>query len=169
MNFRSRKIRILLSLAVLCPIVCAYRTYNRYREIYDFFRNPDDLAWASQYLDENIDFCEATWTESVVMKNGAEEKVVSPSGRFEIKSDGENEGANTLLIDAQTSHRFNVGSTYLSYGEPKWSKDERFLVFKTSVTKDDWFPAKIFISDTSTGRTMYLGDSKFYECELKHL
>lgn len=169
MNFRSRKLRTLLSLVVLSVIVWASRAYNRYREARDFFTDPNDLTWASQYLDKKIDFCDSTWKETVVLKSGEEGELISPSGRFKIKPNGENnEGADLSLIDTQTSRRFKVESTYLNSGEFKWTKDEHFLIFATSITKDDWFPAEIFISDTSTGRTMYLGDSKFYECELRH-
>ncbi len=169
MNLRSTKLRILILFIVLSVIVWACRAYNRYREARDFFTDPNDLTWASQYFDKKIDFCDSSWKESVVLKSGEEGGFISPSGRFKIKPNREkNEGVDLFLIDTQTSRRFKVESTYLSSGEFKWTKDEHFLIFSTSITKDDWFPAEIFISDTSTGRTMYLGDSKFYECELRH-
>ncbi len=169
MNLRSRKLRVLLSLIVLSTVGSAYRRYHRYREIHDFFRNQNDLAWAKHYLDKKINFCDAPWGETVVLKNGEHEIFTSPSGRFKIKPNGQYyEGTDLLLIDAQTSRRFKAESTYLSHDEFKWTDDERFLIFTTSVTKDDWGPAKIFIIDTGTGQSMFLGDSAFYDCGLRH-
>jgi hypothetical protein len=160
----------LLLLLVLSFIGWAYRTYDRRREIHNFFKDPVDLAWARTYLDKKINFCDAPWKQTVVVKNMEKEVFVSPSGRYEIKSNGRyDEDAYFLVVDNKTSRTLkNVTTPFFTDVNFKWTDDERFLIFTTSITKDDWTPAEIFITDTGSGQTMFLGDSEFYDCGLRH-
>ncbi len=170
MKLRSRRLKILLLLIVLSFVGWIYSAYDRYREIHSFFSNPSDLAWAGKYLDKKINFCDSPWEETIVVNRGEQERFLSPSQRYEIKSNGKfNEDAHLSVVDTKTDRvTINVKTPFFSNYNFKWTKDERFLIFTTSITKDDWFPAKIFISNTSIGHTMYLGDSEFYECVLRH-
>ncbi len=169
MNWRTKKLGILLSLLILGSISWVYRIYDRHCEIQDFFKNPNDLAWARAYLDKKINFCDAPWKETVVVKSGEKETFVSPSGRYEIKPNGRyDEDAYFLVVDNETGHAIKNATTLFSHSDFKWTKDEHFLIFTTSITKDDWTPAEIFITDTGTEQTMFLGSSAFYECDLRN-
>lgn len=168
MNWRSRTSRISLLLCVLGSTGWAYRAYDRHREIQSFFKDPKDLAWARKYLDKKINFCDAPLKDTVVAKDREKEVYVSPSGRYEIMPNGRyDEDAYFLVIDHETGRAIKNATTTFSYSDFKWANDERFLIFTTSITKDDWASAEIFIADIGTGQTMFLGDSAFYECGLR--
>jgi hypothetical protein len=169
-RLRSRKLKVFLLLLALSFVGWVYITFDRYREVRRFFNDPSDLAWASKYLDRKINFCDAPWQETIVIKDGKQENYFSPGHRFEIISNGKfNEDALLEVVDTSTaSTAISVQVPFSSIFDFKWSKGERFFIFTTAIARDDWYPAEIFISDTSTGRTMYFGDSEFYECVLRH-
>lgn len=170
MNWRSRRALALLLVVLSGVSGWIYKVYDRHRDILDFFEDQNDLAWASTYLDKKINFCDAPWKETITKKRGEDEMFTSPSGRYEIKPKGKySEGAYFSVFDRKTRHATKiVTAPFSTDANFKWTEDERFLIFTTSITKDDWNSAKIFITDVAKGQTMFLGDSAFYECELRN-
>jgi hypothetical protein len=152
------------------------KIYHRHHEIIDFFNEPEDLAWAKGYIDKKINFCDAPWQETVAHKTAGEDQYFSPSGRFRIRSYSNLEYEESFdLIDSKVdktlltfSFGFNFKPARLGLSGVKWAKNEKFVIFRRPISiDDDWATSEIFVGKTRTGKTIYLGDSAFYDCILR--
>jgi hypothetical protein len=151
---------------VLAIIFWAYRIYSRHLEIHDFFKDPDDLAWARIYLDKKIDFRgEPEWKEAVLHQSHGKREFFSPSGRYELLPNDDRANLSFMIIDRKYNRMLaNIAFPFM-YTDSKWAKNERFLIFRYPLDRDDWWGSDIYISDTTTGKTIYKGESLFYLCD----
>ena len=171
MRFWSKKAKIYV-LLVIAVIGWTYKVCDRQLEVRSFFTNPDDLIWGRKYIDQTIDFCNDTSLgKTIIDDNQGREVYSSPSRRYEIQcSDTYHakgmifNGESFFSIIDKKNDRSQKNSKFL-FRLPgyKWTKDERFLMF---YLEDWWIFPKIFIVDISTGKNMYLGRAKRYECVL---
>ncbi|NDE16059.1 hypothetical protein EBZ80_14125 [bacterium] len=167
--------RYLLALACFGAVFWIYKIDSRRRQVYRFFSRRDDLEWARPLIDKKFNFCDAPLVNSISRIDGEQKTYLSPSMRFQPRPANSivppDEDPRIALVDQHSGNNGVVVEIdgYLSSDTDfKWTRDERFLVHTSAITKDDWLPARIFITDTSSGRSIYLGDSAFYECELRH-
>lgn|GEM_PF-1904075 len=177
MKVRSKAIRIFLFMIAIGTVRWAYLAYDRQREIRDFFKDPGDLAWGRTYLDKKINYCDAPWQMTVVHKIGDKEEYRSPTGHFKLNiytTEDYRESFDLIDLKAKVSlltYRFRWGpkGAGLGYDDLKWARNERFLIFRKPITMDsDWATSRIYVCDTTNGEVIYLGDSKFYECEMRN-
>ena len=177
MKIRSYKYQFIFAALALSTVSLGYRSFDRQREIHDFFETPEDLAWAKSYLNKTINYCDAPWQETRVDKINNINQYSSPSSLFKV-----NIYTNSLyeegfrLINSKTKEiileltfSWNPKGAGLGNDDFKWARDERFLIFRKPITMDsDWTTSQIYAADTSTGDIIYLGDSEFYDCELRN-
>lgn len=172
----SRRSQFILS--ILCAFAFgtagwAYKAHDRRREVLEFFKDPNDLAWARTYLNKKINFCDAPWQETKIHIVENEEQYQSPTGHFRVNiyTNSEHEEAFDL-IDANAGRelltftfKWDPKGAGLGYDDLKWAKNERLLIFRKPIAMDsDWTVSRIYVCDTTTGNVIYLGDSEFYEC-----
>ena len=177
MKIRSRGFQIILLIFAFGLGSWGYKSYNRHRKILDFFKESEDLAWARTYLDNKINFCDAPWQNTVVHKIDGKDHYHSPTGRFTVNIYTNNEHEEAFDLINTNNEKMLLTYTFnwdpkgagLGYNDFKWTKYERFLVFRKPITMDsDWATSQIYVCDTATGGVIYLGDSEFYECVLRN-
>jgi hypothetical protein len=149
---------------VLVLVFWGYLTYERHQKIQNFFKDPNDLAWAQAYLNQKINFCdEPGWEETVLRRGQGKDGFFSPSGRYELIPNGRGDEKSSFKV---IDHKYDQISANIIfeydefiYPDYKWVKDEHFLIFRSSRDRDDWRSSDVFIHDLSTKKVIYLGES----------
>ena len=167
----SKKMKILLLLLIAGAISWVYKVYDRHCEIQEFFTSFEDLIWARKYLDKMINLCDSPWEETIIIKSSGKDVYLSPSRRYEIQwNNRSGDDAYFLIVDTKNDQSIKNSPILSRLPSVQWAQGERFLIFSPAITLDEWWvPLKIFINDTVTGKTIYFGKSKYYECGVEDL